>query len=90
VVFIIKKIFNAYYSILNVEGNAKRCPFHQFVLMETGVYGYMHSYTCIEAGHLGKCKNSTLMKHIAVRLYSGRAIQIEVAAIKKKGFKRLQ
>jgi hypothetical protein len=48
---------------------------------------YGHSYTCIEAGHLGEAKKSTLVKHIAVRLYSGRAIQIEVAAIKKKGFK---
>jgi len=47
----------------------------------------MHSYTCIEAGHLGKAKKSTLMKQIAVRLYSGKAIQIEVPAIKKKGFK---
>ena len=63
---------------------------HSSLHLNAAQYGYMHSYTCIEAGHLGKCKNSTLMKHIAVRLYSERAIQIEVAAIKKKGFKRLQ
>jgi hypothetical protein len=56
-----------------------------FVLMETRVYGYMHSYPCIVAGHLGEAK-STLMKQIAVRLYSTRPIQIEVPAIKKKGF----
>ena len=72
--------------MFNVEGNAKRCPFHQFVLMETGVYGYMHSYTCIGRA-VGQSKKSTLVKHIAVRLYSAKAIQIEVAAIKKKGFK---
>jgi hypothetical protein len=60
-------------------------PSISLYLWKQGVYGYMHSYTCKEAGHLGKTK-STLMKQIAVRLYSAKANTDRSGSNKEEGF----